>query len=73
MESSCSHRRQIVVRDLPSQTDGCEDCLATGGRWPHLRMCMTCGKVGCCSVHSDVDQAPPTQGHSQSDLTELRL
>jgi len=27
---------------------GCEDCLATGDRWIHLRLCMTCGHVGCC-------------------------
>jgi uncharacterized UBP type Zn finger protein len=27
---------------------GCEECLATGGRWVHLRMCQTCGHVGCC-------------------------
>jgi hypothetical protein len=27
---------------------GCEDCLATGGRWVHLRMCASCGKIGCC-------------------------
>lgn len=27
---------------------GCVECLATGGRWVHLRMCTTCGHVGCC-------------------------
>jgi len=27
---------------------GCEECLATGGRWVHLRMCLVCGHVGCC-------------------------
>jgi len=27
---------------------GCEECLAAGGRWLHLRLCMTCGHVGCC-------------------------
>lgn len=27
---------------------GCEECLATGGRWVHLRLCLTCGHVGCC-------------------------
>nr|WP_240896025.1 UBP-type zinc finger domain-containing protein [Kineococcus siccus] len=33
---------------LPPGTDGCEECLATGGRWVHLRMCQGCGHVGCC-------------------------
>lgn len=28
--------------------DGCEDCLRIGGRWVHLRRCVTCGHVGCC-------------------------
>ena len=27
---------------------GCEECLETGGQWVHLRLCMTCGHVGCC-------------------------
>jgi uncharacterized UBP type Zn finger protein len=27
---------------------GCEDCLAIGDTWVHLRVCMTCGHVGCC-------------------------
>jgi uncharacterized UBP type Zn finger protein len=27
---------------------GCEECLKTGDRWVHLRICMTCGHVGCC-------------------------
>ncbi|MFG2073314.1 monovalent cation:H+ antiporter, CPA1 family [Nonomuraea maritima] len=28
--------------------DGCEECLASGGRWVHLRRCLECGHVGCC-------------------------
>jgi uncharacterized UBP type Zn finger protein len=27
---------------------GCEECLRTGGRWVHLRLCLACGHVGCC-------------------------
>jgi uncharacterized UBP type Zn finger protein len=27
---------------------GCEECLATGGQWVHLRLCLSCGHVGCC-------------------------
>lgn len=27
---------------------GCEECLAQGNAWVHLRLCMTCGHVGCC-------------------------
>jgi uncharacterized UBP type Zn finger protein len=48
MSATCTHRDQIRVISLPEQIAGCEECLAIGGRWVHLRMCMTCGKVGCC-------------------------
>ena len=30
------------------EVDGCEDCLRIGGKWLHLRICLTCGHVGCC-------------------------
>jgi uncharacterized UBP type Zn finger protein len=44
----CEHLDEIVVTDLPEQIAGCEECLKIGGRWVHLRMCMSCGKIGCC-------------------------
>lgn len=46
MTATCTHLDQ--VRDVIPSADGCEDCLRTGDRWVHLRMCMTCGHVGCC-------------------------
>jgi uncharacterized UBP type Zn finger protein len=46
--SVCTHLDQIRVTALPGPIAGCEECLKTGSRWLHLRMCMTCGKVGCC-------------------------
>jgi uncharacterized UBP type Zn finger protein len=45
---SCSHLGSIRVRNLPQPLAGCEDCLKSGSRWVHLRMCLVCGKVGCC-------------------------
>src|ERR1700690_865497 len=43
----CSHIDQIAD-PIPS-SDGCQDCLAAGQRdWVHLRVCQTCGHVGCC-------------------------
>ena len=33
----------------PQSTDGCQDCLAEGRHdWVHLRLCLACGRVGCC-------------------------
>ncbi|MFC0542610.1 UBP-type zinc finger domain-containing protein [Kutzneria chonburiensis] len=33
---------------LPRTPQGCEECLAGGTSWLHLRLCLTCGHVGCC-------------------------
>jgi Zn-finger in ubiquitin-hydrolases and other protein len=46
--SACTHLDQITVTELPTSIAGCEECLKIGGRWLHLRMCMSCGKIGCC-------------------------
>lgn len=46
--ASCSHLDQIDIDVAPDSDDGCPDCLAIGGTWVHLRMCMSCGHVGCC-------------------------
>jgi len=43
---TCTHRDQI--RPVEPTTNGCEECLATGDPWVQLRMCLTCGHVGCC-------------------------
>ena len=44
----CTHLDQIAVRELPPSVEGCEDCLRTGGKWLHLRICLICGHVACC-------------------------
>jgi hypothetical protein len=46
MTAPCTHLDQAV--DVTPSAQGCEDCLRIGGRWVHLRVCMTCGHVGCC-------------------------
>ena len=44
----CAHAAATgAVR--PRTPAGCEVCLAEGRRWVHLRLCMTCGHVGCCN------------------------
>ena len=44
--AECSHLDQ--VRDVQPSAQGCEECLKMGSRWVHLRLCLTCGHVGCC-------------------------
>lgn len=46
--ANCSHLEHVKVLELPESVEGCEECLATGGSWVHLRICLECGKVGCC-------------------------
>jgi hypothetical protein len=36
------------IRDVTPSSEGCEDCLKIGSDWVHLRLCLTCGHVGCC-------------------------
>lgn len=51
MTQRCAHLADI--RDVEPRTpEGCEECLAIGSNWVHLRLCLTCGRVGCC------DQSP---------------
>lgn len=42
----CKHTNQI--KDVKPSADGCEECLKMADRWVQLRMCLTCGQVGCC-------------------------
>lgn len=44
--TTCSH--QGSIRDVTPKTFGCEECLELVMEWFHLRLCRTCGHVGCC-------------------------
>ncbi len=46
MKDTCTHLAQI--QEVTPSAQGCEDCLRNGGQWLHLRLCLTCGHVGCC-------------------------
>ena len=46
MAKQCTHIDQI--REVTPSANGCEDCLKIGDSWVHLRLCLTCGHVGCC-------------------------
>ena len=41
---------------------GCEECLSLGTPWVHLRLCLSCGHVGCC------DSSP--MRHARAHATE---
>jgi uncharacterized UBP type Zn finger protein len=42
----CSHLDQI--KEVTPTSEGCAKCVALGDTWVALRMCLTCGHVGCC-------------------------
>jgi uncharacterized UBP type Zn finger protein len=44
--SRCPHI--LEAKDIPDKRRVCEDCIKTGDSWVHLRLCMSCGHVGCC-------------------------
>ena len=62
----CTHLDHVLITELPAASDGCKECLLTGGPWLHLRICLECGQVGCCddspnrhaTAHSRRERAP---------------
>ena len=42
----CGHLDRVI--DVAPTSTGCEECLRVGDRWRHLRLCLSCGHVGCC-------------------------
>src|SRR5215207_6941146 len=71
----CSHTDQI--RDVERGSEGCEQCTALGDTWVHLRMCMTCGQVGCCDSSKNKhahrhDYGVVCEGSAEAGLEMLR-
>jgi uncharacterized UBP type Zn finger protein len=63
-EPVCTHLEDVNVLELPAAVDGCEDCLREGSKWLHLRICLTCGHVGCC------DNSPGRHATAHHHATE---
>jgi uncharacterized UBP type Zn finger protein len=66
--TSCPHVEGLHPVE-PKTPNGCEECLRDGTRWVHLRLCLSCGHVGCCdsspqrhaSAHSRTGGHPVVQ------------
>ena len=43
---NCPHLKD--VKSVHPTSKGCEECLRMGDSWVHLRLCLSCGHVGCC-------------------------
>lgn len=45
----CEHLEEAMQSHAsPQSHEGCQGCIEEGRTWLHLRMCTTCGYVGCC-------------------------
>lgn len=72
---SCSHVDAIDLDVEPDPPQGCGDCLREGTRWVHLRLCTTCGHVGCCdsspqrhaTAHVHATTHPVVQSHEPGE------
>ncbi len=49
----CPHLRKAPRMVTARTPQGCEECLRDGTRWVHLRLCLTCGHVGCCDSSTE--------------------
>lgn len=45
---TCSHLGAAATTVRPGTPGGCKECLEEGLEWVHLRICLSCGHVGCC-------------------------
>jgi monovalent cation/hydrogen antiporter len=62
--NSCAHLDATPLTQVPSDFQAaCSDCLAAGGRWVHLRRCLTCNQVSCC------DSSPGRHASTHARLT----
>jgi hypothetical protein len=45
MKQVCDHVKEI--REVTPSGPGCKECVEMGDTWVELRLCLTCGHVGC--------------------------
>jgi len=66
----CEHIKEI--KTYTPRAKGCEECLKTGDRWIHLRVCLICGHVGCCdsSKNKHASKHYHETGHSMMKSLE---
>ena len=71
MPDECSHL-SYVRTDEPNSR-GCEECLAIGDTWVHLRLCRTCGHIGCCDDSQNKHATKHFHSYEHPIITSLEL
>ena len=77
MSNACSHGS--AIHQVTPSARGCEECLAIGSPWVHLRLCRSCGHVGCCddspnrhaTGHPIIEGYDPHEGWGWCYIDEL--
>ncbi len=46
-DEQCTHL-EVEMAGVQPSSDVCDSCVQAGSHWVHLRVCTTCGHVGCC-------------------------
>lgn len=59
LAAACVHLATAEDLPVPPEPLACPKCLIEGTRWVHLRMCLTCGEIGCC----DSSEGKHADGH----------
>jgi hypothetical protein len=66
--STCTHLDQVRVA-RPASVAGCQECLAVGASWVHLRVCRSCGQVGCCDSSPNRHASRHAREHEHPIIT----
>ena len=46
-DEQCTHL-SVEMAEVEPSSAVCDRCVQAGSTWVHLRVCTTCGHVGCC-------------------------
>jgi uncharacterized UBP type Zn finger protein len=78
MDEVCAHLQQLedpARKPVQPSGHGCKECLEIGDGWVHLRLCLSCGHVGCCDSspnrharkHAKHDQHPTVRSYEPGE------
>jgi len=70
-DKPCSHLDAIEVFD--TDVTVCGQCVAAGDAWPSLRLCMTCGYVGCCDTSTNTHMKRHAEETGHVVMRSIRL
>jgi uncharacterized UBP type Zn finger protein len=73
-EDICAHLEKLDPgsrEPVHPSGHGCKECLEAGDEWVHLRLCMSCGHVGCCDSSPNKHATKHAAAESHPIVTSL--